>query len=705
MRDSRLKKTIHVVPHQHFDIVWRRPVKWYARWRQELISQILDMLGREPVFTFSLCQASALREFIKRAPSRKSEIVRHLADGRLEIVGGSETLCDVNLSSGPAIIRNIEHGRDWFLNELGHKVEIGSFEDAFGVSAQLPAILNLAGYRFYKASRMPVKGIEGLSGDFRWEGLDGTIVRCVSPRAPNSDWGWGCADNPDDPRKPTTAMRRAKIRTSLMRAVETRAEHVLFVVMGEEQEIYEGIVDLLPDVSSETSAQFMFSTFSRYYATISEARWKTSPLVSKETDLSRLFTACYSTRTESKRRPRSLEHRLLGAEMSEAVSGANSKNRDKAWRVLFLSQFHDAICGCHIKENASYLGRMAAAVSKNVVADSWLVPWEPSIPAVSCRMRLVNPPYDGIHKAGPISVEVRDGRLSSIVVDGKRLGDVCHVSLREDSGTLWTEEYSGRSHTCMDPDAVVRLDDGDDALVVTVEGAAPGFRKMWPGFSSLSWRKIYTIYKRGGFIGVDMEFDFLGNSTEVALLWESEELDSCVAEIPFGSVEREPHASAAELMVGDAFPALNWVRSRGFVVFNRGTPGHALRAGRLETILFRSPVKRWSPWFPVTPDSSCWENGKTHFSLLWMPVGAGVTNADLHRIGYEFNLGAPVRRSEVNCLEGIPRNVVVASMRRVGKVTELLAFEADGKRTVWKNKIIGDVMFKPRELRKIQFGG
>ena len=725
-----MSKTIHVVPHQHFDLVWRRTASWYSRRRQELLSQMLDMFGRHPGFTFTLSQASVLREFLEKAPSRKTEVVRLLGEGRLEIIGGSETLCDQNLCSGVAILRNIESGLRWFSDELGYRVEIGSFEDAFGVNAQLPAMLQQAGYRFFKASRMPFNGIEGIHGDFRWEGLDGSVVRCVAPLAPNSDWGWGFPDNPDEPLKPTPTDRKGKIRTSLRRAIHTDAEHVLFVVMGEEQDIFDGIVELLYEMSAETAVPFVFSTFSRYYATISAAQWDAAPLIPKQTDLSRLFTACYTTRTESKQTPRSLEHRLLGAEMTDALVTTHADGNADAWRTLFRAQFHDAICGCHIAENARQLRRLTAKAMTTISARTSLVPWRPSVPRKPLRLKRLRPPYDGQHDVGSRTVMIENGRLKTVTAGGKSLDALCRLSLREDHGTLWTEEYSGRRYVHAERETVIGVAEGPDALAVTVGGTAPAFRTMWPGFARLAWRRTLTFHRRSDFIAVDVELEFIGCATEISLRWESDDLHSCVAEIPFGSVERRAHTPAADTMVGDAFPVLNWVSTAGFAVFNQGTPGHAIRDGRLETILLRSPVKRWSPWFPVTPDQSCWENGRRRFSFLWLPVGANTSNADLHRSGFEFNLGTPIEQATLPCLAGLPPNVVVASMRRaedraqgagfrsqdtpaghqtrntkngIRHAIEMTVFEADGIPAAWNApRSSQKIEFKPRAIQTIK---
>ena len=60
---------IHIVPHQHFDLVWRRPVAWYAERRAQLYRQAIELLEQHEEFTFSFSQTLPLAEFLKTAPA------------------------------------------------------------------------------------------------------------------------------------------------------------------------------------------------------------------------------------------------------------------------------------------------------------------------------------------------------------------------------------------------------------------------------------------------------------------------------------------------------------------------------------------------------------------------------------------------------------------------------------------------------------
>ena len=187
---------IHVVPHQHFDLVWRRNVTWYTQRRDQLYTQVMELMRKYPKFTYTFSQAMPIREFLNKHPELGDEFSSYLKSGRFEIIGGSESICDLNMSSPAAIMSNIESGLKYFLDEHNYQVSVGAFEDAFGVPEQLPAILKTAGYRFYKAGRMPRPGEQDLNGNFIWKAKGADTIRCISPGNDCSDWGWGYPDNP-----------------------------------------------------------------------------------------------------------------------------------------------------------------------------------------------------------------------------------------------------------------------------------------------------------------------------------------------------------------------------------------------------------------------------------------------------------------------------------------------------------------------------
>ena len=149
---------LHVTPHSHFDVIWRRPFAWYTTRRAQIYRRALDLLEQRPDFRYSFCQALPLQLFLRQHPREKKRFTRFLAEGRLEIIGGPWTIPDLNLSSGESILRNQLQGLRWFKRTFGLTITTACMEDAFGIPASLPRLLRAAGLDFYRASRMPRPG-------------------------------------------------------------------------------------------------------------------------------------------------------------------------------------------------------------------------------------------------------------------------------------------------------------------------------------------------------------------------------------------------------------------------------------------------------------------------------------------------------------------------------------------------------------------
>ena len=200
---------------------------------------------------------------------------------------------------------------------------------------------------------------------------------------------------------------------------------------------------------------------------------------------------------------------------------------------------------------------------------------------------------------------------------------------------------------------------------------------------------------------IKLETDWLGNSTEVALSWNAPQMiKSCRGEVPFGSRCFELGQESGDTITGDAFPVLNWAATESYTVFNRGTSGHALREGKLETIFMRSPVKRWAPWFPVTPTSGCWDNGQRSYDFLWHPFTGG-GNYELHRLGIEFNLDGAVDFDFSDRFAGLPDNLMPADIYSEEQTEIIVLYETEGRRAVW-NRDGADIEVGPWGIVKIR---
>ena len=680
------KKIIHLVCTQHFDLVWRREIKWYKQRRIEIYRQAINLLEQDKETKFTFNQTQPLREFFEVCPKEKDKFFRLLSENRIEIIGGVETLADLNLNSTKSIMDNIESGLEYWQREFNHKVKGCALEDIFGLPATLPALVN-SYYEYFKSGRVSKNGYTNVGGDFILSGLDNSKLRCISPESDFSLWGWGESQNPDEPEIYTQEKRHDTLFDALHTAMKSaKKEHSLFCCMGEEHYIFMEIAKLVQELNSlSTEVEIIFSTYDKYYRTISTAGWNAAPRYNmQKEDFSRLFTGCYTTRLDSKRNPKILENLIWGGENAGEVIPDDVK------QSLYLMQFHDAICGCHINDNADYLDKIFQEAHHKIKDIKLSLPWKSKLPkfqSQSYKSRAI-----GDFSFGHWSFKFKNQKhLESITCKKKKLNSIAKVTCRQENGTLWTEEYTGKHFAIENEEEIITgINVNKDFCQIASSYFDNNFLQRWHGYSRLKYTKIFTFSLNSQLIKIDFYPDFLGNSTEISLAYSSKgSLSKVHADIFLGSVQRYPYK--ADIVQGDAFAAPNWVKCADFSVLNFSSPSYALRDGKLENIVLRSPVKRWSPWFPVTPDERMWDNGPKELHFLYCANDDCSTDY-LHKLSREFSLSAvgSYNTKTPEHLNNLPENILF-----LGYVNnKCLLLETNGLRTEWNN-----TLFSPREFK------
>ncbi len=168
------KPTLWVIPHTHWEGAVFLTREGYLEEGLPNILQALDLLRTCPDYRFVLDQAAYVRPFLERYPDKKAEFQSFVSQGRLQIVGGTDVMLDVNIPSGESWIRQALYGKNYFKQALGVDVTTGWAIDTFGHHAQMPQLLMLAGYNSYWFSR----GVRDnkVPSEYLWEGLDGTTI-------------------------------------------------------------------------------------------------------------------------------------------------------------------------------------------------------------------------------------------------------------------------------------------------------------------------------------------------------------------------------------------------------------------------------------------------------------------------------------------------------------------------------------------------
>ncbi|NEB80927.1 glycoside hydrolase, partial [Streptomyces sp. SID14478] len=189
--------TVRLVPHFHYDPMWwntqaaytalwdtpARPGEAEKGWEYTgvpaftLVPLHLQQARDDPAYRFVLSEIDYLKPFWDTHPEHRDEIRQLIAEGRLEIVGGTYNEPSTNLTSAETTVRSAVHGLGFHRGVLGAEPRTAWQLDVFGHDPAFPALM-------------------------RGAGLDSAVLA----RGPHHQWGpmmdtWGAA------LRPPTAMQ------------------------------------------------------------------------------------------------------------------------------------------------------------------------------------------------------------------------------------------------------------------------------------------------------------------------------------------------------------------------------------------------------------------------------------------------------------------------------------------------------------------
>jgi alpha-mannosidase len=340
--------------HHHSDLVWRRTSDEYAELRDKQINLLLEYSRKYTGFQFFFDQSEVVRSYLERNPDKLAQLCKLVGAGRVELIGGM-CIPDLNMCCGESLLRNLLAGRRYYRETFGVEPLVASMNDAFGMCSQLPQVLFKSGYRFLIPGRMP-----GLPRDaagnrpFTWRGLDGASIIVSPATAYISQADYVCnvpIEYPPSVRLGQTVAALKKIDGDVMAHYMT------------EEDLIEEDIFWIMDAANRTGGRpIEFGGVQSFFERINSSAL---PVVNGE--FNPTFTGCYTTRIEIKKLVRRTESLLFNAEALCAVAGSDAEFAP-FWRELNLSQFHDAICGCHTDAVAAELhgkiGRVINEVGK-----------------------------------------------------------------------------------------------------------------------------------------------------------------------------------------------------------------------------------------------------------------------------------------------------------------------------------------------------
>lgn len=171
--------TIWLWHYLHADWQWEQSRAWHEDRYALAVHEVLDLMQQNPEITYYFDTASEFLEpVIRKLGPRVEELRARVREGRIRIVSAQVANARPNQVGDETYLRNLIIGRACFEATLPpsdlslfHSVDI-----AIG-HTQMPQILSLAGFTYYRAWRPhgPMNAL-GLPQQFVWEGLDGSRI-------------------------------------------------------------------------------------------------------------------------------------------------------------------------------------------------------------------------------------------------------------------------------------------------------------------------------------------------------------------------------------------------------------------------------------------------------------------------------------------------------------------------------------------------
>src|ERR1039458_2650717 len=168
-------RRVAIVPHTHWDGEWCEPFQVFGMRLVELMDGLLDLLDADASYARFLLdgQMAVIDDYLEVRPENEERLRRPAASGRLEM-GPWCILMDEFLVSGETIIRDLQFGIRRGA-AFGGVSDVGYLPDMFGHIAQMPHILQLAGFDHAVVWRGVPSQVT--KSAFWWRAPDGSAVR------------------------------------------------------------------------------------------------------------------------------------------------------------------------------------------------------------------------------------------------------------------------------------------------------------------------------------------------------------------------------------------------------------------------------------------------------------------------------------------------------------------------------------------------
>jgi alpha-mannosidase len=640
---------ITAIGHAHIDTAWEWPIREGKRKVARSWSTQLALMDEHADYVFAASQPAQYQWMKESYPDIYGRIKQKVAAGQWEPVGAMWVEADCNLPSGEALVRQLLHGKRFFMRELGYETRILWLPDVFGYPGNLPQLMSAAGCDFFLTQKLSWNDTNKPEHHtFIWEGIDGTRVFTHFPPADTYNGNFS-------PEEVQASVRNFKDARHSDRSL------YLFGYGdgggGPTAEMIEAARRL--GVEMGHAGDY----FDRASAEIRE------PAVLSGELYFELHRGTYTTQSRTKWWNRRAQVVLRDAEIWSVAAGDYPRaDLETHWKTLLLNQFHDILPGSSIdwvyEENVMDLSRVVAGAEHVIAGALKTIAGEGERFAVfnsTSRPRAGAPPYGWAvlgSEPKPAAVSIASGRMENddlrVEWDGRGLLTSIwdkHAErevLSAPSNMLQLHDDTPARWDAWDLDLhyLDSVRDLTDLEGVELEPDGVRFRRRF-GTSELRQRMTLD----GRVLRFETEVDWLERHKILKVAFPvTVSSREATYEIQFGHVRRPTHWDDSHAKAMFEVCAQRWADlgdgDYGVALLNDSKHGHDIHGSVMRLSLLRGPTH---------PDPTA-DEGKHTFTYALMPHPGDFRAAGVIQAAEELN--SPLRVVRTNLPEGTSRSLV-----------------------------------------------
>ena len=330
-------KKVYLVAAAHIDPMWHWEFEEGASSALSTFASALNLM-KDFNYPFNHGEANLYEWVEEYDPGLFEDIQKAVKDDKWHISGGWYLQPDCMLPSGESIVRQLQYGKEYFIDKFGYFPNVATNFDPFGHSRGLVQILKKCGQNAYVFMRPFEFEKDWVDEQFIWEGYDGSRVKAARCFRYN------------------TPMGKARECAEVWAGKNDKHDKVLMMWgVGNHGggPSRKDLTDLADLIKESKDIEYKHSTLTEFFDDIEPT------YVCKES-LIPSMPGCYVSSSDFKAKHIEAEKLLFETEKICSMAALRTKmpypkkELKEATKDLLFSEFHDILPGDAIKDNMEY---------------------------------------------------------------------------------------------------------------------------------------------------------------------------------------------------------------------------------------------------------------------------------------------------------------------------------------------------------------